>query len=198
MTLNSEEPLVERLIPLSSNEGDSPGFVDIATRLITAAAVQYDTPIVYAIHVDNWFGARWLGFRGKLCGIAGVHSRTLRRDLALPPFHPNRILGGAEYHRADDGHYRFAGSLNHLHRNQRSEVNLGRRIRRNTLHAWYSGNTATTNKGVLMTYISSNDITKAWYVMFDGHDDWRLDQHVGITRSEVGVLLGVPIRDEAV
>ena len=174
------------LIPLQKDESDDVSFIDIASRLVTASATFNKLPMVYTIHVDNWFGDRWLGFRGKLLGIAGVRNRTLKRSLVLPPFHPHRVLGGTEYHLSDAGHYEERGDLSSLHKHQPSQENLDRPIRRHTLYAWYSGNTIDTRKGVVMVYFSTPELTKAWYVMFNGDADWRLDRHIGITPARSG------------
>jgi hypothetical protein len=173
------------LIPLSTNDDDDVSFIDIASRLVSATAASNDLPIVYTVHIDNWFGRRWLGFCGKIFGIAGVRNRTLKQSLTLPPFHPHRVLGGVEYHLNSDHCYEKRGDLSTIHKLRPSQENIGNTIRSNTLFAWYSGNTVTTRKGVLMVYFTTSDTTKAWYVMFDGDAGWRLEQHVGITRREV-------------
>ena len=67
---------------LHATENDSAQFINIASRLITSVAASNDWPWIYAVHVDNWFGSRWLGFQGKILGAAGVRSR-LATGLAL-------------------------------------------------------------------------------------------------------------------
>jgi len=178
-----------RIVSLDAADGDSPSFLDVAARLITATARRYDLSIVYAVHIDNWFGERWLGFCGKICGAAGVRNRTLKRSLTLPPFHPNRVLNATGHYLRGDGLYAAADQMHSLHVHQPSEANIDNAIRNATLHAWYSGNTNATKKGVVMVYLTTDSVTKAWYVMFDGDADWRLDRHVGISRKEVYDLI---------
>jgi hypothetical protein len=177
------------LVSLDASNGDALPFIDVASRLITATAKKYEVPIVYAVHIDNWFGERWLGFCGKICGAAGVRNRTLKKSLTLPPFHPNRVLKATGHYLRDDGLYAEAEELRSLHTHRPSETNIHNAIRSNTRHAWYSGNSVATHKGVVMAYLATESVTKAWYVTFNGELDWRLDHHVGITRREVSDLI---------
>ena len=57
------------------------------------------------------------------------------------------------------------------------------------LHAWYSGNTFNSHKGVVMIYYRHDDDCKAFYTMFNGDRDWNLDLSIGIARSEVATFL---------
>ncbi len=177
------------LVALHTTKADATPFTDIASRLVTATAIQNDLDRVYAVHIDNWFGPRWLGFCGKIAGAAGVRNRTLKRSLNVPPFHPNRVLTARGHHLRADGLYSDAEELSSLHVHQRSDANICNTIRRNTLYAWYSGNTETSKKGVVMIYYATKEATKAWYAVFDGDVEWRLDEHTGITRAEVDDLI---------
>lgn len=177
------------LVALHATEADAYPFIDIASRLITATAIQNGLSCIYAIHVDHWFGPRWLGFCGKIAGSAGVRNLTLKRALNVPPFHPNRVIKARGHHLRQDGLYADAEDLKSLHAPRRSETNLFRTIRSNILYAWYSGNTQVNKKGVVMIYYATEAKTKAFYVMFNGDSDWRIEEHIGITRAEVGDLL---------
>ncbi len=176
-------------IILHSTPSDDSAFIDIDSRLITATAAAHELPVIYAVHIDNWFGARWLGFRGKLLGIAGVKSKTLKRSLIVPPFHPNRVLSARGHRLRDDGLYADAEDVTSLHPHITSGANLSRNIRGNIVHAWYSGNTISSRKGVVMIYHCQGDDCGAFYTMFDGNREWQLEEHVGITRQEVAALL---------
>lgn len=177
------------LVSLHADSGDALPFIDIASRLITATAKKHKLPVVYAIHIDNWFGERWLGFCGKICGAAGVRNRTLTESLTPPPFHPNRVLNETDHYLRDDGLYAAMEGLCSLHSHRPSATNINRHIRTDILHAWYSGNSAATRKGVVMAYLATKPVTEAWYVMFNGESDWRLDRHIAITRREVSDLM---------
>src|SRR5688500_17691444 len=69
---------------------DDPEFLDLAGRLIGGAAIAYELGVV-AVHIDHWFGDRWLGFCGKYLGMAGVRTADFTKSLTPPPFHPHRI-----------------------------------------------------------------------------------------------------------
>lgn len=177
------------IVLLHSTEDDSPAFIDLAARLITATARRHKLSVVYGVHIDHWFGERWLGFCGKICGAVGVRNRTLKRSLSLPPFHPHRVLDATGHYLRSDGLYAAAEELRSLHLHQPSQANIYREIFSGRLHAWYSGDTIATNKGVVMVYFTTPSVTKAWYVTFDGDAGWRLEQPRGISRSEVSDLL---------
>ena len=134
-------------IRLNTTEFDAIAFIEIASRLVTATAIQNDLSRVYAIHIDNWFGPRWLGFCGKILGATGVRNRTLKRSLNVPPFHPNRVLKARGHHLQQDGLYADVEDLASLHVHRPSGTNIYRTIRNNILYAWYSGNTQQSKKG---------------------------------------------------
>jgi hypothetical protein len=176
-------------VSLHATSDDDTSFVDVASRFVTAAAIQSKLSVIYAVHIDNWFGPRWLGFCGKTLGIAGVRNKTLQKSLSVPPFHPNRVLAARGHHLREDGLYADAEDLTSLHPHIPSESNIHRSIRSNILYAWYSGNSVATHKGVVMMYQRRQDECKAFYTMFNGDKMWKLDKHVGITRIEVETLL---------
>lgn len=90
---------------LPVTDADSGRFINIVTRIIMSVAAVSGWPRVYTVHIDNWFGSRWLSFRGKIFGAAGVRNRTLKYGLSLPPFHPNRVLNVTCYHRQGNKRY---------------------------------------------------------------------------------------------
>lgn len=191
-----DESQPTRLVPIESRDNDALPFVEVVSRLVTAASIRHNLSVVYTIRIDHWFGPRWLGFCGKICGAAGVRNRTLRSHLTEPPFHPHRVTDKREFHRDDDGRYELVGRLSYLHRFRPSASNIYNEIRWHTLHAWYSGDTVATNKGVLMVYFSTRTSAKAWYVAFDGHANWKSERQIGISRREIVELVetvGAPI-----
>lgn len=185
------------LVALHATADDDPSFIDKASRLATAASLTAGLSHVYAIHIDNWFGPRWLGFRGKTRGVAGIRNRTLKRSLGVPPFHPNRVLASRGHLRREDGLYADVEAASSIHIRVPSEFNIQRDIRRDFLYAWYSGDSAATRRGVVMIYFQRGADCKAFYVAFDGDRDWEIDQHVGITRREVRALLDGEIPNRA-
>src|SRR3982751_3555160 len=85
------------MLELEANTADDPAFLDLASRLIAGAALANGLNTVVAVHINHWFGERWLGFCGKLLGAAGVRSRRLDGELTPPPFHPHRVLSVHAY-----------------------------------------------------------------------------------------------------
>src|SRR5215204_4235594 len=83
---------------------DDPAFLATVDRII-AECVRREAPQeVRVVHIDHWFGTKWLGFSGK--GRVGFFYGCVTPDTALdefrrekltfPPFAPNRVV--AEYY----------------------------------------------------------------------------------------------------
>ena len=91
------------------NELDDPAFISLVGTFVNAYANSASATRIYLIHIDNWFGERWLGFAGKFRGIAGIRQRRGKlgvdertRSLAIPPFRPSRVQTYAGFSIADD------------------------------------------------------------------------------------------------
>ncbi len=161
-------------IELSSLAHDDPEFVRIVSAFISHHASELNTERVAVIHIDNWFGGRWLGFCGKLLGMAGVRSRYLTEKLVVPPFHPNRVLSMTVRTWNRKGFWEDeVCDPNRFHRHRPSEFNLDNTIYRQGLYCWYSGNTAANAVGSLMVYHISTGSNNAWYAMFNRTDRWK-------------------------
>jgi hypothetical protein len=156
--------------------------------LIAGTAVANGFEVVVAVHIDHWFGERWLGFCGKLLGAAGVRNRRLTSGLVCPPFHPNRVRSARQY-RFDGGRFEFCEDVGALHRYRPSEQNLNNTLRRGRLYAWYSGDTATTDKAAVMVYLVQRKWSTAWYAGFDKAPQWHLAKTVSIAPHRVLALL---------
>ena len=74
---------------------DEPAFTR-QTELVIDGILRRCSPASLAlIKIDNWFGARWLGFAGKFLGAAGVTlipSKIRPDNLTIPPFVPERVV----------------------------------------------------------------------------------------------------------
>ena len=160
---------------------DDPEFLSIAGRCLQGAAATYQPQSIFVVHLDNWFGQRWLRFSGKLMGAVGV--RTHR--LTVPPFHPHRIRSEQQFQRnelATDYGQRENGQA--LHRFQRSEANLNNYaslVSRSGMFLWYSGRTLYNGAGSLMLYSIQGGEDEAWYVSFKKQSRWYAANHVGIS-----------------
>ena len=165
---------------LPQNELDDPAFISLIGSFVTAYARSTSATRVYLIHIDNWFGERWLGFAGKFRGIAGIRQRRGKlgidehtRSLAIPPFRPSRVQSYAGFSIAEDGTIKeFSASP--LHR----EKNGGciHTLFGDGLYAWYSGNTADNSTGCLMVYELNAGGQDAWYLNFstDATGKWKV------------------------
>lgn len=142
--------------------------------------VSIDTKQTYVMKIDNWFGKRWLGFSGKALGVLGVRNEKL----TLPPFIPSRVVSQRRLFERDAP----LGRRKRLHVWQRSGENL-QRYTETILHGsnafWYSGRTASNDRGSFMAYVSTPDGHWPWYVHLRRDDRWRVVECVGIGVPEL-------------
>ena len=180
------------MIELEANDSDDAGFLTVAGRLIAGAALAGRQRFVTAVHIDHWFGDRWLGFRGKLLGAAGVRSRSLRGELGVPPFHPNRVFSTHLYHfKPEAGRFADLGTCNLVHGHRTSAANLNERLWLNGLYAWYSGDTIETRTGVVMVYVVGPRYRFGWHATFESKPEWQLTKSVGIAPGRIAELLAL-------
>ncbi len=171
-------------IAIDTTPIDDCNFVDLVATFVSHYATLYSSNMVRVIHVDNWFGARWLGFAGKILGAAGARNRKINdATLPSPPFRPSRIITALTYDRGIDGRYtRTESSLAGLH----AEKNGAQfwHLHRPGLYCWYSGNTLSNTTGSLMIYDVTRDGSSGWYVFFDRNSDWHVTGTTNVTREE--------------
>jgi hypothetical protein len=178
------------MLELEANATDDAPFLDLASRLIAGAAVASCLSDVVAVHIDHWFGERWLGFCGKLLGSAGVRSRRLDGELTPPPFHPHRVLSARAYRLTESQTFEHWDDAGSLHGFRPSQANINRTLRRNRLYAWYSGDTTATDKGVVMVYVVKETGNAAWYTAFHKAPAWHLGQTVGVSPRAIQEYMG--------
>ena len=190
------------MIELDGDNRDSHEFLHTASRLIAGAAISSNLPLKYGLwvaHVEGFFGRRWLGFRGKLLGQVGVHNRSLKDDLPLPPFHPGRILSVRYFMRTEQNdvvpaELPFSRSLSCYS----SAENVNRRIHLKGVYAWYSSGTADLSTGAVMVYAVRGRPNAAWYTMWENAPPWKLTQHVGIATRTVRHFINLGTRVGAI
>lgn len=176
-------------IALKPTPIDDPGFVRLVSSFVSYYADLYRSNTVRVIHIDNWFGDRWLGFAGKLLGAAGVRNQKLSdTTLPSPPFRPSRIRSALTLDRSDSGYSIVSESLAGLH----AEKNGGDfwHLRRPGIYCWYSGNTANNTTGALMMYDVTRDGSSGWYIGFDRNPSWRVTRTVNISFEECKRVAG--------
>ena len=76
-----KNPLYFKMINLHKTETDDGNFLSIVLVLIDYFYQKYAPKNIHAIHIDNWFGDKWLGFRGKILGAAGVRDKDFDSKL---------------------------------------------------------------------------------------------------------------------
>jgi hypothetical protein len=173
------------MIELECGTGDSHEFLHLASRMIAGAANASKLPLEYGIwvaRVDGFFGRTWLGFRGKLLGQVGVRNRSLKSDLAIPPFTSKRVLSVRYFSRGSGGDWMrrrppFSRTLSVVS----SKDNVSRKIHLPGLYAWYSTDSEDKSKGALMAYAIRDGSNAAWYTMWENRHPWKLVQHIGIS-----------------
>jgi hypothetical protein len=175
---------------LDATSNDDAGFLELVGRYVTTCVRLSGLTDVTVVHVDNWFGDRWLGFRGKILGSAGVWARMgeSKARLAVPPFHPHRILSERRFELRDDN--TLAGPFppaRRLHEWRSSEENTRLTVENVAgpgVFAWFSGNTRVTRRGSLMVYVLSVEGASGWYGAFEQAGTWRVKRRIGISDTE--------------
>ena len=193
-------------IPIPAREGDDPGFLDCARRCIAGAVRSGRFDEVYTLRIDNWFGAKWLGFSGVTAvpfdsGLDRFQTRLkeVRRDpLTLPPFTRKRVRERRRYvwngYAGDFVPDVLQGGLLGPGRTAHESVlRLGDAV----ALFWFSGNTAVNGVGSLMMYSSVRETSGAWYASFANSGGWCINRAAGIPRERVRELEELGARMEA-
>jgi hypothetical protein len=167
---------------------DDSGFVLLANRLVDAAIAGLRPAEVHLIQIDRWFDAKWLKFSGKVLGALGLW----KRQITIPPFHPNRVLSEIHLSAATDSDAFVPTPAAPLHIAQQSTDNHTRFISRvspSAIFFWYSSSTVALDRASTMLYRTDQDEVFTWYASFRKTPAWKLDRHRGISPVEVQHLL---------
>lgn len=180
------------MIELNFTQDDDVDFIKTSSNLIEGCAIKNDICRLHIVHIDNWFGERWLGFKGKYIGAAGCHSRSLKEALVIPPFHPNRVLSEDEYIITNTAiEKRPVDDNKVLHYYRTSGENLDMTITNDGIYAWYSAKTSKNSQGSVMIYIVDNGKYSAFYTMFEKKECWKLVRSTGISQNECYDLMNL-------
>ena len=183
---------------------DDPAFLNLLDKII-AGLVRTEPPEdVYLVHIDNWFGPKWLKYSGKGV-VAFPYGYTndivvalddhYQEQLTFPPFTRNRVVAQYYFCRLANGAYEEQSPEVPVHRKRWrwKEQTLHRRVANVTksgLFVWYSSGTVTNRKGSLMVYAMRDGAITAWYAGFTERAvGWQLDHVKGIDRSLVSSLI---------
>ena len=170
------------MVELRPTHSDDPDFVQLGTQIINNLIRLHSPQEVYAIEIDHWFDHKWQSFSGKTLGALPLWRSTL----TVPPFDPGRVVKQHYFRATEAGSY-IAADTKPLHPDQWSGHNLHRFIKfvsSSGLFVWYSGETKTTNRASLMTYLVRGEEAVPWYASFVKRDRWELNKVKGISRVQ--------------
>jgi hypothetical protein len=168
---------------------DDLGYLDWVEATIIGVEEAIKTDQTYVVKIDNWFGKRWLGFSGKALGVLGVR----KEKLTLPPFIPSRVVSQRRFFEAGTP----LGRRKRLHVWQRSGENLQRytEVVLQGSHAfWYSGRSASNDRGSFMAYVATPAGYWPWYVSLLREEKWRVVECIGIGTRELENFTGRGIK----
>lgn len=166
---------------------DAPEFVGLIERICLGILDRYSPKEFVLVKIDNWFGSKWLGFSGKALGALGIWHKG---EIRIPPFIPNRVLSqrrfsGTTYKEVDVGEpvHKFIRSMHALRR----KASL---CAPETCLAWYSGNSAISDRASLMVYVPSSEGDWAWYAGWQKSGSWVIRESWDIKPEQITQLLG--------
>lgn len=188
------EALAMCLIELNSIEIDDPGFVKVVSIFVNQSVDVSKCSIARVIHIDNWFGDRWLGFWGKVFGAAGMRNRRIDGCvMPSPPFKPSRVVSAREFHRKEDGRYVVVSeSISGPHVDKPGDA--FRSLIRPGIYAWYSGNTKSNSHGSLMICEVTREGSTGFYIGFERFEAWRPTKARNISLMECERIIRDQIR----
>lgn len=166
-------------IPIFGDETDDETFTEIVSDVVNGMLLDAKVAGISVVKIRDWFGPKWLGFTGKKLGAFGVHDFPV----AIPPFHPNRVLSQRFYaYHSNSLTYEKIWPPFRLHIHQHSEDNFERRLYkyfRSGAFAWYSSDSARTGQGALMIYVTIEKNIRCGYFGLERVGDrcWRARSH---------------------
>lgn len=180
------------MIPIPLQSGDDSSFLKQLEGFVNGLLSLYSPKEVYLVHIDNWFGEKWLGFSGKVFGALGVSNS---KELTIPPFVPNRVISQRYFSTDSNGAYLEKESPLQLHIEQESENNLSRKMQHlvpSSVVIWYSGNSDSNGRGVVMAYVPVKDQYITKYLEFES-PNWNISKVVGGSRNELETLINANV-----
>lgn len=187
-----------RLIKIE--EGDAVEFIHQVGDLLVSLVDKHDVGDVVFIKIKNWFDHKWLNYSGKKI----VHFETTLPDwgreealeiirpkkVALPPFHPNRVLSSKFLRRRNTGSQKIGSAIHRYQRSTEVSKALVSEYTGDGLILWYSSNTLSNQKGSVMVYISKDEEVVGWYAQFENIGGWRITKSKGVNMDEIQIMAG--------
>ncbi len=179
------------MIEIHKTATDDPGFLSLVTNLIGNLEQNRTIHELHVVHIDNWFDHKWLGFSGKILGVAGVWKTGDR--LTIPAFKPSRVHSHQYFVRADPNEpLEESNPPRELHMDVWSPHNLQRRyseVAGRGAVVWYTSNTRSNAKGAVMVYTPRSGGIHHWYASMSRGSEWAIDKVKEISRSEAEQFL---------
>lgn len=177
---------------------DAEGFKEIIDHLVFKLLELYNPDEVAVIRIDNWFDHKWLNYSGKRVKKYEVNSRPhipfilepfWNKQIAIPPFNPNRVLSEI-YYKPDGNHNSKFTEV--YHKWQNSSENLKNKIvnrTKNGLCLWVSTNSIQNRQGCIMAYRIKDGEVESWYASIEEKGLWKIQQTKGISKNKLLVML---------
>lgn len=170
---------------LSLERGDDEKFIGEVEIVVCNLLARYTFVEFYLIRVDNWFDHKWCG-----------HPRWAHRidrmpyELAIPPFHPHRVVSQNYFRREDSGaHFSSKGTGQPIHRGE-TDDSPRRAADAAPLAAlfWISGCSGRNTRACLMAYLPADAGHWPWYVGYVLKSGWQPCFFENISREEFRLI----------
>ncbi|HEY7087210.1 MAG TPA: hypothetical protein VH518_03915 [Tepidisphaeraceae bacterium] len=162
------------MLEIETQPTDAPEFIQLLKDTLRRELKECLAEQCYLVQVDHAFDFRWLGFSGNI----GAQHPVWRSELTVPPFHPNRIVSQRHFVRDRlTGSYESDGRGRELHIHVAGDAKLRRRIADITdsaLFVWYSGATATSDRGSIMLYFVLPSFRGGWFATVTAASNWKI------------------------
>ena len=176
-----------RVIELPRSESDDAAFLFRLEHILIGTTRRSWPKYAHFVKIDNWFGPRWRYFAGTRDGRDLLEDRRL----CVPPFAPKRIIDERTYCRHEQKLKRVRSlGLHSKTKSQNGRTRFLDLVRQSGTYCWYSGNTATHDRGSLMVYdVSDSEVQEAWYAEFTKRDGvWSVSATRGTSARELAEL----------
>lgn len=178
-------------------DDDDEIFLSYVERVISDVVSAYHPAHFLITRIDNWFGEHWVGFVGKMFGMAGI--RHAARNTVVPPFVHRRITSQSYFELADDGRYANCGRGPEVHHIGPSEHNFrnyaAERIPEAALF-WYSGRSKGNGQGAIMGYVPVEGTYWRWYLGVAKMTTWQLRKNINFNLpvASIQTVARTPLR----
>ena len=177
---------------VAPQEDDAAEFVKLVQKTLDGIINRYSPQTLIVIKIDNWFGSKWLGFKGKVLGLLGTWSIPYNAPadrLVIPPFVPNRVVSQRRFVAPS---FKETEPGTPIHKKIPSDLARIRKMSNeapNTAIIWYSGNSRTAGRGAVMAYIPAQRSYWPWYASWTKSDRWKLVENWAIKREQLIELM---------